>query len=82
MGKDEGRDYMEDLLLKIVKFKEERNDELFSNIVDGLKQINVDSSYNYRSKLAKANGISNYSGTAEQNTKLLNLLKQGKLIAA
>ena len=53
-----------------------------ASIVDGLNQIKVDSSYNYRSKLAKANNISNYRGTAEQNTKLLNLLKQGKLIAA
>jgi hypothetical protein len=52
------------------------------SIVDALNQISVDSSYNYRSKLAKVNGISNYRGTAEQNTKLLNLLKQGKLIAA
>lgn len=49
------------------------------SIVDALKQIKVDSSYNYRSKLAKANGINNYRGTAEQNTKMLNLLKQGKL---
>lgn len=53
-----------------------------TSIVDGLNQIKVDSSYNYRSKLATANNISNYRGTAEQNTKLLNLLKQGKLIAA
>lgn len=53
-----------------------------SSIVDGLNQIKVDSSYNYRSKLAKVNGISNYRGTAEQNTQLLNLLKKGKLIAA
>lgn len=52
------------------------------SIVDGLNQIGVDSSYGYRSKLAKANGISNYQGTAEQNTKLLDLLKKGKLIAA
>jgi hypothetical protein len=53
-----------------------------TSIVDGLNQINVDSSYNYRSKLAKANGISNYRGTAEQNIKMLNLLKQGKLKSA
>ena len=52
------------------------------SIVDGLNQINVDSSYSYRSKLAKVNEISNYKGTADQNTKMLNLLKQGKLIAA
>ena len=33
-----------------------------------------------RKIIAKANGIEGYSGTAEQNTKMLNLLKQGKLI--
>ena len=49
------------------------------SIVDALKAIGVDSSMNNRKKIAKANGISNYSGTASQNTKLLNLLKQGKL---
>lgn len=53
-----------------------------NSIVDGLNQIKVDSSYNYRSKLAKVNNINNYKGSAEQNTKMLNLLKQGKLIAA
>ena len=51
-----------------------------TSIVDALNQIKVDSSYSYRSKLAKANGITNYSGTASQNTKLLDLLKKGKLI--
>lgn len=50
-----------------------------SSIVDALKSIGVDSSYSNREKIAKANGISNYSGTASQNIKLLNLLKQGKL---
>lgn len=53
-----------------------------TSIVDALNQISVDSSYSYRSKLAKANGINNYTGTAEQNTQLLNLLKQGKLKSA
>jgi N-acetylmuramoyl-L-alanine amidase CwlA len=50
------------------------------SIVDALKSVGVNSSYSYRSKLAAANGISNYKGTSEQNTTLLNLLKQGKLI--
>ena len=50
-----------------------------SSLVDALKAVGVDSSYNNRAKIAKANGISNYSGTASQNTQLLNLLKQGKL---
>lgn len=49
------------------------------SIVDALKQINIDSSYNNRSILASLNGIKNYKGTASQNEKLLNLLKQGKL---
>lgn len=50
-----------------------------TSIVDGLKSIGVDSSMANRKKIAAANGISNYSGTASQNTKLLDLAKQGKL---
>jgi hypothetical protein len=49
------------------------------SIVEGLKSIKVDSSYSNREKIAKANGIKGYKGTATQNTKMLNLLKQGKL---
>lgn len=49
------------------------------SIVDALNEINVDSSYKYRSELAKINNIDNYQGTAKQNTILLNLLKEGKL---
>lgn len=53
----------------------------FSNksIVDGLKSINVDSGLVNRKKIAAANGIRNYTGTAAQNTKLLELAKDGKL---
>ena len=51
-----------------------------SSIVDGLKSIGVDSSFNNRKKIAQANGISNYSGTASQNEQLCNLARQGKLI--
>lgn len=50
-----------------------------NSIVDALKQIKVDSSYSYRTKLAKKNGINNYSGSVEQNIKMLNLLKKGIL---
>ena len=50
-----------------------------NSIVDGLKGIGVDSSFNNRKKIAKANGISNYEGTSSQNEKLLSLAKQGKL---
>lgn len=49
------------------------------SIVDALNQIGADSSFNYRSKLANSNGISNYIGTAEQNTKMLEMLKKGTL---
>lgn len=53
-----------------------------TSIVDALNEINIDSSYNYRSNLAKINKINNYIGTSEQNIKLLTLLKEGKLIKA
>ena len=49
------------------------------SIVDALNQIGVDSSYSYRSRLAEVNDISNYMGTAEQNTYMLELLKKGTL---
>lgn len=49
------------------------------NIVDALKAMGVDSSYTLRKYLAETNGISNYRGTAAQNTQLLNLLKKGSL---
>lgn len=50
-----------------------------TSIVDALNQIGVDSSYSYRSKLAQANGIANYRGTAEQNTQMLKMLQNGTL---
>ena len=51
-----------------------------TSIVDALNEIKIDSSYNNRKQLAQKNNIANYTGNADQNTKLLNLLKQGKLI--
>ena len=52
----------------------------FKSIVDALKSIGVDSSYSNRKKIAQINGISNYTGTSSQNTQMLSLLKQGRLI--
>ncbi len=49
------------------------------SIVDALKSIGINSSYNYRKKLAQANNIKNYHGSYFQNIQMLNLLKQGKL---
>ena len=51
-----------------------------SSIVTALNSLGIGSSFANRKNIAKANGISNYTGTALQNIKLLNLLKQGKLI--
>lgn len=49
------------------------------SLVDALASLKIDSSLANRKKIAKANAITNYTGTATQNIKLLNLLKQGKL---
>lgn len=62
-----------------VKYFTKYNGESGS-IVSALNTIGVDSSFTYRKKIAKANGITLYVGTASQNIKLLTLLKQGKLV--
>lgn len=51
-----------------------------STLIQGLEEIGVDSSKENRALIAKANGITDYAYTAEQNTQLFNLLKEGKLI--
>ena len=53
-----------------------------NSIVDALNSLKIDSSFSHRRKIAKANGIKLYVGTTKQNEKMLNLLKQGKLIKA
>ena len=51
------------------------------SIIECLKSVNEeDTSYNNRKKIAQKNGIMNYRGTAEQNIKMVELLKKGKLI--
>lgn len=50
------------------------------SIVDGLAAIGEIRTYEYRAQNAAVNGISGYTGTPEQNTHMLNLLKQGRLI--
>lgn len=54
-----------------------------TSIVDGLRSIKVDNSFSHRAKIALANGvvnkISDYKGTAAQNTELCYLAKKGKL---
>lgn len=51
-----------------------------SSIVDTLKSLSINPSKSNRKRIATLNGIKNYTGTATQNTKLLNLLKRGTLI--
>jgi hypothetical protein len=52
----------------------------YTSIVDALKSLGFNSSFSYRKQIAAVNGIKAYIGTAKQNTTLLTLLKQGKLI--
>ena len=50
------------------------------SLVDALEAVGAKSDFAYRKKIAQKNKITNYKGTAEQNSKLLVLLKKGKLI--
>ena len=50
------------------------------SLVQALISVKANYSFNYRKKIASKNGIDNYNGTAQQNTLLLNKLKQGKLL--
>lgn len=50
------------------------------SFVDALSEIDVKNDFNYRTKIANANGFSLYFGTAKQNIALLDKLKEGKLI--
>lgn len=47
------------------------------SVVDYMKSQGMDSSYSARSQLASELGISGYKGSGEQNTQLLNMLKNG-----
>ena len=51
-----------------------------SSIVDALKSLSINPSKSNRKKIATLNGIKNYTGSATQNTRLLNLFKKGKLV--
>lgn len=53
-----------------------------TSIVDALKASGQDSSFAARSELAAVNGISNYTGSYDQNVTLLNKMKSGQLKAA
>lgn len=46
-----------------------------NSLVDYLKSLNVNSSFNNRKKIAQQHGVRNYRGTASQNIQLLNILR-------
>ena len=51
-----------------------------SSLVDALNSLGINSSYDFRCKIAERNGIENYRGESRQNAKILSLLKDAKLI--
>ena len=51
-----------------------------TSIVNALAEMKIDSGFDYRKQIANANGIADYTGTAEQNLKMLGLLKAGELV--
>lgn len=52
-----------------------------TSIVEALKDVGEkDTSFENRKKIATKNNIKNYSGTANQNIKMLNKLKKGTLL--
>ena len=65
---------------KKVKYYEPIKSYKGNSFVDALKKRGVNASMTFRKKIASVNGIKNYTGTAKQNSKLLNLMKKGKLI--
>ena len=65
---------------KTAKYYEPIKSYKGNSFVDALKKRGVNASMKFRKKIASVNGIKNYTGTAKQNSKLLNLMKKGKLI--
>lgn len=55
-------------------------DKSHTSLVDALKSIGVDSSIEYRTKIAQKNYIKDYTGKDYENKKLLEKLKAGRLI--
>lgn len=52
----------------------------FGSIIEALKAVGEDDvSKEHRAEIAKKNGFSNFKFTSEENSKMLSLLKKGKL---
>ncbi|MBM7837741.1 hypothetical protein JOC54_000972 [Alkalihalobacillus xiaoxiensis] len=54
-----------------------KGNQTTGSIVVYLDSVGVNSSFSNRARLAQQHGTSNYSGTATQNTRLLNILRGG-----
>ena len=50
------------------------------SLAEGLASIGITTSYSFQKGIALINGVGNYTGTAAQNTQMLDLLKSGKLL--
>lgn len=50
-----------------------------TTLSEALASLGITYTYSFRKKIAKANGISGYVGSAAQNTQMYNLLKAGLL---
>ena len=55
-------------------------DPSYTTLAAALTSVGADGSYANRKRIAAANSIEDYSGTAAQNTAMLELLKAGRLI--
>lgn len=51
-----------------------------TSIIYALNALHIDSGFYNRGKIAEANGIKNYTGRVIENMKIMQLLKDGKLI--
>ena len=52
----------------------------FTSLYPALESIGISCDWELHCKIAEINGIEGFTGTVAQNTQLLNLLKEGKLI--
>lgn len=52
----------------------------YTSLYPALASVGVTCNWELQKKIAAANGVTNFTGTVAQNTQLLNLLKQGKLV--
>ena len=86
-GRVDGIGTVVDLNVCYIPFWETQSPEYYlqdiwhgTSIARALESIGEDGSYQHRAQIAAANDIVGYTGTAIQNTHMLNLLRTGQLI--